>query len=192
MRNSILVIVAATIALAGCAPKVARRPLTEQEKQWSSYVKGYYPSWKPATTVAAGIQPNASGVQIQPVITSKEVLPPMPEDSASDLVFVDDSAMVGGEIIDITEVETTEVVVEEAKVETETVVEESKVEAEVIAPAEPEYTEYVVKKNDMLSSLAQKFYGKASLWPVIQKANEDVLKGKEQLTVGMKLRIPKR
>lgn len=49
---------------------------------------------------------------------------------------------------------------------------------------------HVVEKGEMLGSIAQKYYGRASLWTVIQKANEDTLKGSTNLRPGMKLVIP--
>ena len=49
---------------------------------------------------------------------------------------------------------------------------------------------YVVEKGEMLGGIAQKYYGRASLWTVIQKANEETLKGSTNLRPGMKLVIP--
>ena len=49
---------------------------------------------------------------------------------------------------------------------------------------------HVVEKGEMLGGIAQKYYGRASLWTVIQKANEDTLKGSTNLRPGMKLVIP--
>lgn len=49
---------------------------------------------------------------------------------------------------------------------------------------------HVVEKGEMLGGIAQKYYGRASLWTVIQKANEETLKGSTNLHPGMKLVIP--
>lgn len=49
---------------------------------------------------------------------------------------------------------------------------------------------HVVEKGEMLGGIAQKYYGRASLWTVIQKANEETLKGSTNLRPGMKLVIP--
>lgn len=49
---------------------------------------------------------------------------------------------------------------------------------------------HVVEKGEMLGGIAQKYYGRASLWTVIQKANEETLKGSTNLRPGMKLIIP--
>jgi LysM repeat protein len=51
--------------------------------------------------------------------------------------------------------------------------------------------EHVVGKGDTLSKIALLYYGESSLAPKIQKANEAVLKGKTDLSIGQKLTIPK-
>jgi len=50
---------------------------------------------------------------------------------------------------------------------------------------------YEVKPGDTLSGLAQKFYGKASLYPKIFEANKDILTNPDLIKVGQKLKIPK-
>jgi len=52
-------------------------------------------------------------------------------------------------------------------------------------------TIYVVQKGDTLGALAQRFYGKASLYPKIFEANRDILSNPDLIKVGQKLRIPK-
>jgi len=71
-------------------------------------------------------------------------------------------------------------------------------EAPAAKPAAPlpepkigEMTTYVVQSGDSLGALAQRFYGKASLYPKIFEANRDILKDPNLIKVGQKLRIPK-
>jgi len=52
-------------------------------------------------------------------------------------------------------------------------------------------TIYVVQGGDTLSALAQRFYGKASLYMKIFEANRDVLSNPDLIKIGQKLRIPK-
>ncbi len=59
------------------------------------------------------------------------------------------------------------------------------------APPKTEETIYVVQKGDTLGALAQRFYGKASLYPKIFEANRDILDNPDLIKVGQKLRIPK-
>ncbi len=55
----------------------------------------------------------------------------------------------------------------------------------------PEETIYEVQKGDTLSALAQRFYGKASLYMKIFEANRDILNNPDLIKIGQKLRIPK-
>jgi len=50
---------------------------------------------------------------------------------------------------------------------------------------------YEVKSGDTLSAIAQRFYGKASLYPKIFEANRDILSNPDLIKVGQKLKIPK-
>ena len=59
-------------------------------------------------------------------------------------------------------------------------------------PAKPaEETLYEVKPGDTLGAIAQRFYGKASLYPKIFEANKDILSNPDLIKVGQKLKIPK-
>jgi len=64
-----------------------------------------------------------------------------------------------------------------------------------VPPAAPPKTEeatiYVVQQGDTLGALAQRFYGKASLYPKIFEANRDILNDPNLIKTGQKLRIPK-
>jgi nucleoid-associated protein YgaU len=57
--------------------------------------------------------------------------------------------------------------------------------------ASGETTVYEVKPGDTLSAIAQRFYGKASLYPKIFDANRDILTNADLIKVGQKLKIPK-
>jgi len=50
---------------------------------------------------------------------------------------------------------------------------------------------YEVKAGDTLGAIAQRFYGKASLYPKIFEANRDILTNPDLIKVGQKLKIPK-
>jgi nucleoid-associated protein YgaU len=49
---------------------------------------------------------------------------------------------------------------------------------------------YTVVTGDNLSKIAQHFYGKASDWQQIYKANRDTVKDPDKLSVGQTLKIP--
>lgn len=59
------------------------------------------------------------------------------------------------------------------------------------APAPGEAQIYEVKSGDTLGAIAQRFYGKASLYPKIFDANRDILTNPDLIKVGQKLKIPK-
>jgi len=60
------------------------------------------------------------------------------------------------------------------------------------APADGSFTEYVVRRQDTLSSIAKAAYGKAALWRSIYEANQDVIPDPDRLSPGVTIRIPKR
>ena len=49
---------------------------------------------------------------------------------------------------------------------------------------------YYVAKGDGLQAIAQKMYGKASMWKIIQDANKEALGERGILKIGQKLVIP--
>jgi len=61
---------------------------------------------------------------------------------------------------------------------------------ETAQPAAGE-TIYVVQPGDTLSDLAQRYYGKASLYMKIFEANRDILTNPDLIKVGQELKIPK-
>jgi nucleoid-associated protein YgaU len=50
---------------------------------------------------------------------------------------------------------------------------------------------YEVKPGDTLGHIAQRFYGKASLYMKVFEANKDILTNPDLIKVGQKLKIPK-
>ncbi len=60
------------------------------------------------------------------------------------------------------------------------------------AQTEPIKTErfYIVRKNDTLSSIAQKYYGTATKWPKIFDANRRTIRDANKIPIGTKLIIP--
>lgn len=65
--------------------------------------------------------------------------------------------------------------------------------AVVETPEEPASEEqvYEVRPGDTLGAIAQRFYGKASLYTKIFEANRDILDDPNLIKVGQKLKIPK-
>lgn len=63
--------------------------------------------------------------------------------------------------------------------------------APAAAPEAAQTTIYEVKPGDTLGAIAQRFYGKASLYMKIFEANTDILTNPDLIKVGQKLKIPK-
>lgn len=61
-------------------------------------------------------------------------------------------------------------------------------------PTEPERIQtekfYIVRKNDTLSSISQKYYDTAGQWPKIFDANRNIIPDANKLAIGTKLIIP--
>jgi nucleoid-associated protein YgaU len=49
---------------------------------------------------------------------------------------------------------------------------------------------YVIEKDDTLSAIAKKYYGKASEYPRLFEANREVIKDPDLIFPGQKIRIP--
>jgi len=57
-------------------------------------------------------------------------------------------------------------------------------------PPEPQIVQYVVASGDTLSEIAQRMYGRSSLWTRIRDANPDVIGADGQVRVGSTIIIP--
>lgn len=53
-----------------------------------------------------------------------------------------------------------------------------------------EYVDYTIEKNDTLQKISKKFYDTYRKWPQIYEANKDVIKDPNNITPGVKIRIP--
>ncbi|MBC7771513.1 MAG: LysM peptidoglycan-binding domain-containing protein [Pyrinomonadaceae bacterium] len=61
----------------------------------------------------------------------------------------------------------------------------------VPAGTSPEFTDYIIQRQDTLSEIAQAHYGKSSLWRQIYDANREAIPDPDHLKVGTTIRIPK-
>ncbi|MBN1871501.1 MAG: LysM peptidoglycan-binding domain-containing protein [Candidatus Omnitrophica bacterium] len=60
----------------------------------------------------------------------------------------------------------------------------------VKSKAEVEVQRYKVQTGDTLEKIAQKFYGKASKWPVVFEANKDIIPEPSKIYPGQEIIIP--
>ena len=191
------------LLLAGCGPKIAETPLGAEDQQWQQTIQASYPGWQPPRVAAPAVKGNLDENFVnpaavpaadsgEPVVESAE---PAVSAAAVETTGVP-AASADAEVVVVAPAEETKAPeaapAAEAKAETAEAAPaaEAKAETAEAAPAE-KYEEYVVVKGDSLSKIAKKFYKDGNRFPVLIKANEDLLKGNpNRLRVGMKLRIP--
>jgi nucleoid-associated protein YgaU len=173
-----LAVVAAMVVVSGCTPSLKPRTLGAEEQQWADYLQGMYPGWKVPATFPQSITLSSDTVPYsnlelpdQPNAGVNEDLPTIPE----------------GNIVEETPAEKEAPAETEVKTEVKT---DAEAETPLVEEEKVEFTEYVVEKNDSLSSIAKKVYGNGNKYIHIYKANEDVLKDPNKLYPGMKLKIP--
>jgi nucleoid-associated protein YgaU len=68
--------------------------------------------------------------------------------------------------------------------------EEAKPEEKVTPVTAPAKRTHIVQKGDSLWKLAEKYYGDASKWRLIQQANKEIVPRTTALRIGLKLNIP--
>lgn len=153
---------ACVLTLASCTPKLASRPIGDDEKEWSNYIQSMYPGWEQPATLP------------QAVTLSSKKVPYTHYVDADNVVMVDE--------ITVTDLP------QDNGIDGEFLLEES---TPVDDAQSLDFTEYVVVKGDTLSGIAKKVYGNGKKYYNIFKANDDVMKDPNHLYPGMKLKIPK-
>ena len=191
------------LLLAGCGPKIAETPLGAEDQQWQQTIQASYPGWQPPRVAAPAVKGNLDENFVnpaaapaadsgEPVVESAE---PAVSAAAVETTGVP-AASADAEVVVVAPAEETKAPeaapAPEAKAETAKAAPAAEAKAETAEAASAEkYEEYVVVKGDSLSKIAKKFYKDGNRFPVLIKANEDLLKGNpNRLRVGMKLRIP--
>ncbi len=161
---------ALTILLSGCAPELDQTGLSPEEQAWAANIKANYGAWQPPESVPRSVR--------------RDDLPETPanNDGNNEIPAAADAPV------------TTPVAANKdvPAVEPVTPADAPANGEAADAPAGKEIPEeYVVVEKDTLGGIAHKFYGKASVWPKIQEANADLLKGKTLIRPGMKLKLPR-
>ena len=176
------------VLLAGCAPELAQVRGGSQEDMWYSQLKENYSSFRPPRYPAPAIYDrNASA----PVMDKG--VAPQPADDPEKAV---DRAAEGENNVQVLPEETKKPAQEVAVKDDKTAKADAKTDAKAqeadkkAAAGAVDGKLYVVKSGDTLGSIAQKFYGRASMSDVISRANSKVIKNSNRLQVGMRLVIP--
>ena len=174
------------VLLAGCNPSMAQRQGGTQEELWYRQLKDNYSSFTPpqypAPAVARPVRRAAA-----PVVPV--ALPDDPEKTV-------DRAAAGEEVTPVKQ-ETVPAAAEEKKApapeekKAPAAKDEAKEQkASPAADAAQSEKFHVVKSGETLGSIAQKYYGRASMEDVLFDANTKVIKNRNRLSVGMRLVIP--
>ena len=156
--------------LAGCrsGPRLASRPMNDEQAFWAGYLKSKYPAWRPpylspvqdagAAAVQGGRAAAAPPAAALPLVAVAALPPPIPAGAAP-------TATAAGDDVELVPVE---------------------------PAAGPDLGLYKVQKGDTLQTISRRVYGTPNEWRRILDANRGVLPSAERLKPGMELRIPPR
>ncbi len=175
---------ALTVMLTGCAPDLDQTPLSPEEQAWAECFKNNYGAWQPPESVPRAVRrDDLAGAQTPAAATrvNSSAIPPAIEQPSSALPTIEQQPQVPS------------VPAQEAAPVPVEVVDTPAEEVAPVTQAAAASEEYTVVKGDSLGSIALKYYGRASAWKKIQKANMQVLRGKNKDVIrpGMKLTIPR-
>jgi len=195
---------AVLLVCAGCYQTDLANPRVSQEEQaWENIIRQSYPGYKAPQKTSRSFKGHTenrvSAVIVETPVKALDDPAPLADDAATEIPAVaEDPAEKPAETPAVAEpaAETPAVAEVKADKPAEAVKPadkpaESKPAAAVMPPDPTNSTVYVVKSGDTLGSIAQKTYGNARYSDVIFKANSDILKNPDKLSLGMKLIIPK-
>ena len=215
MMKKTLLFSGAVIALlsAGCRPELAEGVYGAEEQQWYQIIKDSYPGYRPPRIASPATVDKASPEALEQqrsAENSSVVEVQAPADDAATSAKVDAAA-------DKTQKEDKKADVKDAKAEDKKAdakdakaedkkadakdakAEDKKADAKDAkaedkkADAKDEEADYVIYKvqaGDTPGSIARKFYGKASMYEVIMKANPQI-KDAKLIQIGTELKVPK-
>ena len=215
MMKKTLLFSGAVIALlsAGCRPELAEGVYGAEEQQWYQIIKDSYPGYRPPRIASPATVDKASPEALEQqrsAENSSVVELQAPADDAATSAKVDAAA-------DKTKKEDKKADVKDAKAEDKKAdakdakaedkkadakdakAEDKKADAKDAkaedkkADAKDEEADYVIYKvqaGDTPGSIARKFYGKASMYEVIMKANPQI-KDAKLIQIGTELKVPK-
>ena len=190
--------VAAAVALisAGCGPDLAQGQYGAEEQVWQEVISSSYSGYQPpriappsivdkASPEAIARQRNAAAVTELPAPADEK----KPADNAA--AAVDSAADKSGDKAAApVDAKKEEVKADDKKADKKEVKADDK-KAEPSKTADSSDCEiYVVKAGDTPGSIAKKFYGKASMYDIILKANPQI-KDVKLIQIGTELKVPK-
>lgn len=170
MKYFVILTAAASIAFAGCTPKLANRELGAEEKAWKSYLEPIYPGWEAPATLPPAVADRKDDAESSFTTDDGFGLPEPAKDSEQIT-----SATANNNNSDAQNNDTDNSLTANSDEQSNSV----------------RYDEYTVLKDESLSIIAKKVYGNGRKYYRILKANEELIKDANRIYPGMKLRIPR-
>ena len=184
---------AAALLTAGCGPDLAQGGYDSEEQQWQKEISENYSGYRPPRIAPPAIVDHASPEALEKQRRQGETAPGT--DSVSEIPApAEDKDPVGG--TDLSAARTVDSAADKTapgaaagKADAKKA-DAKKADAGKPAAADSDCDIYVVKSGDTPGSIAHKYYGKASHYDLILRANPQI-KDPKQIPIGTKLRIPK-
>ena len=206
---------AAVLLAAGCGPDLAQGGYGAEEQQWQKVISDNYSGYRPPRIAPPAIVDHAAPEALEKQRQQSETASgtdsvselPTPAEDKEQTVKADGAALTVDSAADKTAPDAKkpeDKKVDDKKADTKKTdakkaddkkaddkkADAKKADDQKAAPADPDCKIYVVKPGDTPGSIALQFYGKASHYDLILKANPQI-KDPKQIPIGTKLRIPK-
>ena len=205
MKKTLLFSGAAAIALlsAGCNPELAQGVYGAEEKEWQEIISSSYSGYRPPRIASPATADKAAPEALEKQRAAEngdngsvvEVPPPAATDNAAASSAVDRAADKTAPQADVPKAEEKKAdapKAEEKKADGKKAdapkAEEKKADAG--KSGELDYEIYKVQPGDTPGSIARKYYGKASMYEIIMRANPQI-KDAKLIQIGTELKIPK-
>ena len=187
---------AAVLLTAGCGPDLAQGGYGAEEQQWQKAISDSYSGYRPPRIAPPAIVDKASPEALEKQREQQEqsdAVRKTGEDSVSEVPAPAEDRDPAGKS-GVTPAQTVDSAAEKTPAAGTGKADAKKTDVKKAdakaAPSAADCEIYVVKPGDNPGSIAQKFYGKASDYELIMKANPQI-KDPKQIQIGTKLRIPK-
>ena len=203
MKKTLLFSGAVIVLLsAGCRPEIAEGVYGAEEQQWYEFIRSSYPGYRPpriaSPAVADKAAPEALAQQRTAAAAESSAVVEVqnPADDAAAASKVDAAADKTAAQTGSKNAEAENVKAEDKKADAKDAkdvkAEDKKADAKDTKAAEGEadYVIYKVQPGETPGSIARKFYGKASMYEVIMKANPQITNPK-LIQIGTELKVPK-
>ena len=204
MKKTLLFSGAAVIALlsAGCRPEMAQGVYGAEEKEWQEIISSSYSGYRPPRIASPATADKASPEALEKQRAAEnrsgddsvvEVPPPAAEDKPPSAVDrAADKTAQNAEDKKADAAKADDKKAEDKKADAAKA-DDKKAEdkkADAAQNEELDYEIYKVQPGDTPGSIARKYYGKASMYEIIMRANPQI-KDAKLIQIGTELKIPK-